>query len=92
MALSPDAPAYARELELRALRAEAALAALEDGCADLRRYVSSDKFVPTDGFRHGHVNVADVILRLDEASFAASIAVPATCQACAERPACAYCN
>lgn len=70
--LSPVAPAYARELERRALVAEAELAALRDGLQDLRRYVSSDKFVPTDGRRHGHVNVADIWLRLDEADFAAS--------------------
>lgn len=70
--LSPDAPAYALALELRALRAEASLAAIEDSLAHLRTYVSSDKFAGRDGFRHGHVNVADVILRLDEATFAAS--------------------
>ena len=71
MTLSPDAPMYARELERRALNAEASLAALEASLVELRRYLSSDKFVPTDGRRHGYVNVADVFLRLDEASFAA---------------------
>lgn len=70
--LPESSPAYARELERRALNAEASLAAIEDSLAHLRAYVSSDKFAGRDGFRHGHVNVADVILRLDEASFASS--------------------
>lgn len=70
--LDTSAPAYALELERRALSAERQLAALEDGLQHLRAYLASDKFVPTNGMRHGHVNVADVFLRLDEATFAAS--------------------
>jgi hypothetical protein len=68
--LPESAPKYARELELRALRAEAELAALKDGLTNLRVYLASPKFVPTDGRRYGHVCVADVFLRLDEASSA----------------------
>lgn len=70
--LPSGTPAYARELERRALIAEAELAALRAGLQDLRRYVSSDKFIPTDGRRHGYVNVADIWLRLDEADSASS--------------------
>lgn len=33
--------------------------------------MSSAKFTPTDGSRHGYVNVADIWLRLDEADSAA---------------------
>lgn len=70
--LATTAPQYARDLELRALRAEAELAALEGGLTQLRAYLASPKFTPTDGRRHGYVNVADVFLRLDEAGSAAS--------------------
>ena len=47
--LPATAPAYARTLEERALRAEAALAALNDSLGSLRAYCRATKFTPTDG-------------------------------------------
>lgn len=71
--LAPNAPKYAQELERRALRAEAALAGLEEGLSWLTTYLHSPKFnrstedgvIDIDAHR---VNVDDVLARLADAS------------------------
>jgi len=66
--LSPNAPKYVQDLELRARKAEAALAGYEEGLAWLRTYLHSDKFGPLAAGKNPYVNVDDVLGRLSDAT------------------------
>jgi len=70
---SDTRPLYVRRLDAERQRVTAELEALQDGLADLRRYLNSPKFrEPSD--RQFYVNTEDVLLRLDESLFAAAVA------------------
>jgi hypothetical protein len=67
-------PAYVRSLDADRRQARAELAAVLDGLNDLRAYLNSPKFRGSSDLRMGYVNVDDVLLRLNEATYAGVVA------------------
>lgn len=66
-------PLYVRRMDRERREAQAELAALKESLYELKGYLNSPKFrSPSD--RQGYVNVDDVLLRLDEGSYAALVA------------------
>lgn len=66
-----ERPKWVRELELRALRAEAEVKAWEDGIREIEMYLQLPKFAhPND-----HVHVSDLFLRFGEVRHGALVAM-----------------
>jgi|KBSMisStandDraft_5_1062788.scaffolds.fasta_scaffold877996_3 hypothetical protein len=70
MSTTDNRPLYVRRLDAERRQAQAELGALQEGLNELRAYLTSAKFAPPCAT----VNPQDVLLRLNESSYAALLA------------------